>query len=616
MSQILSRWTANMPARADAARRWGPGAALLLAFVALSIVVVPRLDATGTAALSTYDVNAGQRVPGLRLHGLTRAVDGFNTSPFGAGTASFPLAVPAVRAGDKTVMLVTAGRPDVPTRVTLIDRTGARHALGTASGWRGHRIDVSGIPLGGGPTRIEFSATSFDPVARLAVDRVLVAAYPLSAIPEAGRWEVAAWVALAALAALALLGTGRVRRHFLLVPATALTAFLVWPSVVSAALMPLPSDVWGPATHASWIDLDHGLLSGTFGPVSALAVQLFHALTPLTGTGEVGGRTASMLVGVLAIVALYVLGRRVAGLTGGIAIVTIALVCDGFRQSLSTGTAVGTLVLASSLFLLAVHRVLARRDLRSLGVLGAVGAVAVIADATWWPGVVASLVLLAVLYGPAESPRRTLAITLGVFALVALPARVSIAHHANGDLTADVTLRTTYARNVEFLGRVDGAPATRAALAAAPYTGPKVGLGSYVFGDHSLSVVAGGTLSGAYDLLGRVGARPKTAVVGLIAFLLELAGVVYLLILPRLRLFVVIPALLSLVVWFLSNRVNSPSLVAAAPFLPAMFLGGASIVYAAWQLVEPRVRSSALLSALGARAVPLLSRRPRVPQPS
>jgi hypothetical protein len=614
MSQVLSGLTMDRLRRPDAVRRWLPGVALLVAFLALSAVVVPRIEATGTAVLSTYDLDASQRTPGIRLNGLARDVYGFVVSRFGSGTASVPIPAPRAHHGDRTVLVVTAGQPDAPTQVTLVDRAGVRHSLGEARGWSDRRVDVSGIPLGGRRSRLEFSATNSGAAQRLVADRVVVATYPASTIPEAGRWEVAAWVALGVLAALALLR--RVRRDFLLVPATALTAFLVWPSVVSAAIMPLPSDTWGPATHAAWLDLDHGLLSGTFGPVSALCVQLFHALTPITGTGAAAGRTASMLVGILAIVALYAIGRRIAGLVGGITAVTLALVCDPFRQSLSTGNSSGTLVLASCLFLLAVHRVLVKRDLLSLGLLGAAGAIATLADATWWPGVLAALALMALRYGPEGSRRRALAIVLGVFLLVALPARVSVAHQSNGDMTADVTLRTTYARNAEFLGRGHGAPPDVAALNAAPYSGPRVGLGSYVFGDHSLSVVVGGTLTGAYEVIGKTGARPETGVVGLIAFIIELAGLVVLLTLPRLRLFVVIPAMLALVPFFISDRVNHAPFVAAAAFWPAMLLGGASVAYAVWQVAEPRLRNSTFASALGTRAAPLLSRRRRVQQPT
>lgn len=610
MTDVLSGRAIHPRVSLEVIRRRLPALALLAAFVVLSALVIPRLDATGSATVTPYELDSSKPVPRVRLHGLTRNVYGFVASPFGSGTASFGVPAPPSNLGDRTVLLITAGQADAPTRVTLVDRSGRRHLLGTARAWRAHEVNVSGIRLGGRRSRLAFAATSESPVARLVADRVVIATYPPSAIPEAGRWEVAAWAALGVLAVLALLG--RLRRDLLLVGATGLTAWLVWPSIVSSALAPLPSDVWLPATHASWLGLDHGLLSGTFGAASALSVQLFHVLGPITGTGAAGARVASMLVGVLAVVAIYALGRRVAGLVGAGAAVTLALICDPFRDSLSSGNSDAVLVLASCLFLLAMHRVLVKGDLLSLALLGATGAIAMLADATWWPGLVASLVLLALWFAREASPRLRLAVALGVFVLVALPARVSILDQG-GNLTSDVTLRTTYARNAEFAGRGHGAPPDSATLAAAPYSGPRVGLGSYVFGDHSLPVVADGTVSGAYHALGSAGARPATKIVGLLAFLLELAGLAYLLILPRLRLFVLIPALLSLVPWFLSDRTDNHPFVTVAGFWPAMLLGGAALVYAGSQLAAPRVRASGLVSALRARGAALLSERPRVP---
>jgi lipid-A-disaccharide synthase-like uncharacterized protein len=87
------------------------------------------------------------------------------------------------------------------------------------------------------------------------------------------------------------------------------------------------------------------------------------------------------------------------------------------------------------------------------------------------------------------------------------------------------------------------------------------------------------------------------------------------LIVPRLRLFVVIPAMLACVQWFLSDRAAHPVFVAGAAFWPALLLGGATIAYAAWHLAEPRVRNSMLAAALARRTTPLARWR-RSPQPS
>jgi hypothetical protein len=192
---------------------------------------------------------------------------------------------------------------------------------------------------------------------------------------------------------------------------------------------------------------------------------------------------------------------------------------------------------------------------------------------------------------------------------------VSVAHQSAGDLTADATLRTTLARNIEFLGRGHSAPPDAAAFAAHPYGGQPVGLGSYVFGDHSLSVVAGGTLSGAYDGLAASAHRPDTKVVGLLAFLVELVGLVFLLLLPRLRLLVLIPAMVALVPWFLDSRGSFPPFVAQAAFWPAMLVGAATVAYAAWNTARNSVSGTRFASVAAARLATVRPSR-RSPQPN
>jgi hypothetical protein len=597
----------------DRLARWAPALGLLIAVVLVSVIVIPRLQADGSARATSYDLDASVSTPGLRTRGaITRNVYGFVIGSFGSGRASFSLAAGRPHPGERTVLLISADAgPEAPTRVSLVDSSGTSHPLGTAVRWQAHEVDVSGM-LGGGRGRLVFAATNSGGEARLIADRVAVVTYPPGALPKAGRWEVALWVALIALLALALLR--RLRADWVLALATGLTAYLVWPSVVEGALQPPATDVWAAATHAKWFDLDHGLVSGTFEGISSLAVQLFHALSPITGTGAAAARSAGMLIGVLAIAAIYALGRRVAGGVGAVAAVAFALLADPFRLSLTTGTSTGTLVLAATLFLLAVHRALARADTEAMVLLGGAGALAVLAEPTWWPGVLAGLALLALREVPRGARRHALVVALAVFALVSLPSRVSVAHQSAGDLTADATLRTTLARNDEFVGRGHGAPSNAAALAANPYGGEPVGLGSYVFGDHSLSVVAGGALSGAYDGLSAASDRPDTKLVGLLAFLVELVGLVFLLLLPRLRLLVLIPALLALVPWFLESRGSFPPFVAQAAFWPAMLVGGTAIAYAACGAAREPLAGTRFTAAAAAR-VAAVRRSRRSPEP-
>lgn len=589
-------------------RHFGPVLGIAAAFVVVSAIVIPRMHADGNVNQAAYNLVSGSALPGLKTKGpIQREPYGFLVPSPATATARFRISTSAPPLGTRTLLIVTAGGdPGSSTRLSLIDGAGSRHPLGAPVHWHERRVDVTRLVEGGGITQLQFVSRNTTNAFQLMALQVRVANYRVTAIPRASRWEVALWVGLAVLLAVAVLG--RLRRDALAAVAAALTAFLVWPDIESAVFRQVPSDLWLHANHASWIDLNHGLLSGTFGLRSNLAVQLFHALTPLTGIGNVGARTASMLVGVLAVVAIYALGRRVAGPVGAVAAVTCALLTDAFTTSLSNGNSTGTLVLAACVFLLVVHRTLQRPDRTAMLLLGVTGALAILAEPTWWPGVVAVIVFLAVRYSPKGAVRAGLVTALLALVLVSLPSRVSVARQAGGDAYADVVGRATVARNGEFLGRGHGAPPDRNALIANPEAGPKVGLFEYLFGEHSLSVVAGGVLNGAYDGLSAVAHRDKTPIPSFVAFVFELCGVVFVLLVPGLRLLVLVPALLALVPWFFADRGAVDSFPAQAAFWPAMLVGAASLAYAVRSMVRERLPGRELTSELLRRA-PISPRR-------
>ena len=585
---------------------WAPVAVAFVAFVVASIVVVPRMSADGSARLATFDLNAGQPVPGARTSGaITRNVYGFVVGAFGSGSASLTVPTPSAP-GSRTVLVVSAGGDnDLSNSLSVVTRGGKPRLVGQPVRWSSRRVDITRY-VAGGRTRLRFQATNSGATPQLIADQVRVVTYRSSAVPDAGRWEVAIWVALTVLLVLAVFR--RARRDAAAALAAGLTAFLAWPSVASGAFAPFKIDLWQPAVHAGWIDLDTGLLSGSFQPRSSLAVQLFHLLTPITGTGQSGIRTASILVGVLAVLAAYALGRRIAGLPGALAASACLLLADSFRGSLSSGESTTTLVLAATLFLIAVYEVLRRGDRTSMIVLGVAGGVAILAEPLWWPGVVVALLWLGLREIPGGSRRRALAAAFVALVIVILPNRVSVADQGNGDANADVVRLSTAARNVEFVGRGHGAPPNARALQADPMAGSHVGMAAYVFGDHSLSTVVGGVLSGAYDGLGQADLHSDTKLVGVLAFLVELAGVVVLLLVRRLRLLVVIPALLAAVPWFYADRGAIPHLTSVTGFWPALLAGAATVAHMVVVLATERVLARGPRPTLATRTGELAQR--------
>src|SRR4051794_39131928 len=181
------------------------------------------MQADGRAASTTLDLDAGQRVPGLRsADAFSRNIYGFVVSPFGTARASFAL---PPRTDERRTLFVSAGNgPDLTTGLTLVDSAGHRRPLGAPSAWQRHRIDLP-PSAGTGRERLEFTTTNSGRQARLFADQVRVVDYSAAAVPDAGRWEVALWAALAVLLVLALLG--RLRRDGVLALGVGLAVFLV-----------------------------------------------------------------------------------------------------------------------------------------------------------------------------------------------------------------------------------------------------------------------------------------------------------------------------------------------------------------------------------------------------
>ena len=100
----------------------------------------------------------------------------------------------------------------------------------------------------------------------------------------------------------------------------------------------------------------------------------------------------------------------------------------------------------------------------------------------------------------------------------------------------------------------------------------------------------GGSLSGAQDALDAFAERKESRLAGLIAFVLALAGSVYLLILPRLRQLLLLPLLIAAPALFFVSRGAMASFAGGAAIWPAFAIAAGVLAYAAAHLVAGRVR--------------------------
>jgi hypothetical protein len=597
-------------------RHWLIGAALVCAAVAMSIVVVPEMGST-TSPIYGTDLELGTQSPAAHAR-ATAAVQsnayGYVIAPHATGSLTLPVPLLARAAGDATYLqLWVYGGSAVRAVVSIAGSDGRALALG-AGRWVGHPIGVSSITTPStGRVVLRVTATNSSSTPVLFMDKVLEAAVPSGATPTADRWLVALWAALVTAAGLAV-WRWRLRRHFPLALLIGLGAFVLWEPIRRSLFTPLAGSaahLWSAVGSARTIDLHHGLISGSFGGLSDVAIELDHIVTPIAGSGATGARTASALVALGALAALYAAGHRVAGASGAIAAILLALLAAPFRAAATSGDATPALLLASALLCLAIHAFLSAPGRRQAIMLGAAGALGVLADPLWLPGIVLGFAILIAVHGVQGRRLRVLGVCLLTIVALLLPSRASVLAQHGGEPFGDLAAQATLARNVEFVGRGYGAPAKAAVLSANPSAGPSVGIFAYVFGDHSFGTVAGDFLDGGAQALAAPG-RQADGAVAVLAFAFVVVGSIYLLMVPKLRMLVLVPLLLALPVVFFVDVGAQPAFTADVPVWVGMLLGGSVLTY----VVVRGVRGRLIAPLISGVAALLPAPRPhRAPAP-
>jgi hypothetical protein len=567
-------------------RRAVAAAAILVALAAiLAAAIGPGMHAQDDfGEAGTLELGREFAPPGVRAFGdITVDRHGYRVRPQGRAIVRVP--VPRTPTGlgaqpGRMLLRIWAYGPDgVSTSVRLVDGRGGRRELGTSRLWIGRTFDVT-EQAAAGSVRLTVRATNTtdDPI--LFLDRVAPINAAESARITATRAEVAVLVAAILAALLALVGI--LRRHWPLVPLGAFAAWLLWADVPGRSLVALQDDqlrLWNAVRDASWLGFHDGLLWGSWRTVSSLSVQLFHLLTPIVGTADASARAAGALVGVAAICAIYALGHRVAGGLGAVVAVLLALATDAFRLGSPTGSALPVLVLAAACFAVAVHAALPRATTAAMVLVGVAGGVLVLAEPTWLPGVAAAIAILAAAYALRGERLRAAGGGLLALALFILPNRTSTAAQNDGSVLADMSARATYARNVEFLGAGHGAPSPLA-FSRDPFSGEPATLTEYLLGDHSLSQIVGGILTGGYEALVAFADNDASGALGTIAFVVLVCGALYLLAVPRLRMLVLLGVVVCAPALFIAARGGASAFAAASVLWVGLLAAGGVLAYA------------------------------------
>ena len=570
-----------------------PFVGLLVVTAAVSVLVVPELAVDGSPRdLRAFDFDPGADPPRTTRTGtISSNENGYVIDGQAAGQTAFPLRA-RYRRGRRTIVRIWAYGPrPLEVEVAVSGGGGRPRSLGRPDQWIGKVFDVT-EEARAGRLRMQVTVTNPTKTPTLFLDRLVVAEAPERAVSSVGALPMSSWIVL--LLATAMAAGHLLRRHWPLLVGAGIGMYVFWSEIRDVSLTSLEgqaSALWPASTGADWLDLETGLLSGSFGGLSSLTVQLFHSLSALLGEGAVGARGASALIAIASLAAIYALGNRVAGRWAGAIALSIALLADPFREAAVSGAATTTLILAAALLAYATHACLAEASRQAIAILGLAGGLAVLANPLWLPGVVAAVALLALRYAPPGERRRILGIGLLVLFVFLLPNRLSTAEQAEGDVLADVRERATAAATLEFNGaRQTDELLPLEDLSLETFQRKPIGLFEYLFSEHSVSVVIGGTLSGANDVLDSFTVREESRLAGLIAVALALLGALYALALARLRMLVIVPLIIALPELFFVSRGASIPFAGGAIVWPAFVASGGLLAFVLGKAyVEPRL---------------------------
>jgi hypothetical protein len=533
---------------------------------------------------------------------VSEDVDGYRVAAGGEAVVKVPLTLAQPADGRALLRIWAYGPPGVRTTAVLRASDGSERTLGRASSWIGQIFDVTDEARKGA-VQLRVRAENSTRQTVLFLDRIAPAAGPGSLAPGAPGWAVGLLVGLIAATLLEL--SGRLRRHWALALLLALSTAVLWEQIAQLAFRPLDPEVattWAAATNASWLGFHDGVLWGSWTSLSSFAVLLDLAYTALVGPAPGGARAAALLTALLALAAIYAFGHRAAGRLGAVVASALAIVAVGFHDAIVAGGALPALVLAAALFGYALHACLTDATPVALAMLGACAALLALAEPTWLPGALLVVVIAALACAPRQLRRQAAAAGLVALLVFLLPHLASTASQNDGRMFATLDVRAIAARNAEFTGGGHGAP-TPQQLALDPLSGRRVGLAGYVLSGRSASQVAGGVLTGGQRGITAFNRTERGGVLDALAFVISFLGMLFLLALARVRLLVLLTALVVMPTLFISGRTAFDPAVAGAALWPVMLIGAGVLALAAANLSAPLLEPHLpRIAALRARA--------------
>lgn len=562
--------------------------ALVIFALAAMIIVGSDMRATGSLTeVAPLELGEANAPIGVRTRGaLTENADGYRVGPGGQAVVIVSLTMPQPDGG-RTLLRVWAYGPDgVRTTAVVRAADGSERTLGRAFNWVGQTFDVTEeARLGGVQVRVRGENSTDQPV--LFLDRLAPIVATGTLQPGASPGAVGLLVLLLTSALLAL--AGRLLWHWPLAFLLAVVAAVLWRDAIGGGTAPVTGEgaaAWQAALQASWFGFDDGLLSGAWVNLSSLAVQALHAFSVVVGTAPAACRSAAVLTTLTAIAIVYAVGFRAAGRLGAIVAALLVSIALDLHDIVATGSTVPVLVAAAGCFTYVLHAAVAQATRSAICALAAAAALLMLADPAWLPGAV--LAVLIVGWWCSERAERLGILRVGLLAVIVscLPHLVSVAGQNDGRLFAAQQARAAAAHRIEFLA--PGQPARDSPGE------PRVTFSGYLFGDHSVVQFVGGALSGAQESVSAYTRGGRSALLGATSAALFGAAVLFVLLLPRLRLLVLLAPLVAAPTLFIAARTHSDPVPAGAVMLPAMLACIVILGHAVGRLLRAHVEPYAV----------------------
>ena len=456
--------------------------------------LTPAAPATRVQIEEPFNHGIASGAAMLAVRGFRPTPKGFALEPQGQGEIEYRVrTAPPLTRWSAITLQWCGGEAGIRSAVDLLD-PGGPHRLLLNRSMLGTRLPLPESVAGGTEIALRFSARNTTGEMRLVLDKLVIQSWdgpPLSFPAAGGVGGIFLAIALGIAGLMA-----HPKRAALVGLLLTLALVLRYVNLARVATAPLDPDAQGYRAYAqalTWTG-PQGFYSAGFGEREPLHPATVKLALWLLGDSDVSLRLLTLILSVGVVYLGYRLGRALLGTTWGLGAglflsVSVPAIIEsgrGLRVELET-----LLLTGAAWLLLGSERSLPWPRAILAGILGggllltrfpyAPGLFLLFGASAWWHRSLG------------RNAWRPLLLAAAIAAVLVLPHRLAMAAR-DGDAGYDIHRTVRWIANHEFQGQ-PGFPSP-AAVVKDPYAGPRLTLGQYYFGLHSVWEVAWRSLRG------------------------------------------------------------------------------------------------------------------------